>query len=224
VVWVATLQDLFTHGLPGSTAAPEARPVASVDPTTDLFEVPGHALFGGERVRFRATGAGAALPGGVNGGRYLAATPADPDFFSITLLDGTPVDITTSGGGNISVMVDIMPKLSQMLDARSSYVRAHFKAYDPVWNTPPAWAPMIVAQLVAYDAASILRVTTPQYSLEELKARATLAEEFCKRGDAGRPYDDGAGPIDATPAKAEMGPLIVDLQGRGFLDCEGDRA
>ncbi len=221
-MWSATLDDLFTFGLPGSTATPEARAIASVDPITGLFEVPGHALFGGERVRVRAAGAGGAIPAGLQvRSFYTVAPPEDEDFFLLRF-NGVPVTLTDAGTGVLTLSVGILPKLQRILAARTSYVVAHFKAYQGPWETPPEWAPLIVAQLAAYDAASVLRVASPQYSLEELRKRAERAEEFCARGDDGKPYEDGTGPVDATPMIAEMGARPVRLKGRGLLEGESE--
>jgi len=218
VVWRATLADLFTFGLPGATATPEPRSIASVDPSTGRFELPGHALFGGERARVRAEGDGAYVPTGIDPRRfYDVAEPDDADFFALTL-NGSPVSFSDCGAGVLVLLVDLRPKMLRVLAARTSYVVAHFKAYQGPWTTPPDWAPLVVAQLAAYDIAGTMRVSSPQYSLDQLEKRAMKAEAFCARGDAGVPYEDGTGPVDATPNEAEMGARAFRLKGRGLLE------
>ncbi len=221
--WSATLEDLFTFGLPGATAAPETRQILSVDAATDEFELPGHALFGGEGVRIRPATTGT-LPTGLSSRtRYTVATPDDSDFFSL-LLAGSPVSLSDTGSGVLTLLVDITPKLTRIVQARSSYLVARAKAYAGPWDTPPGWAPQTAAILAAYDVAAVLRVSSPQYSLEDLRTRAEKVEAWIAGSlDKGVPMSDGVGPIDATPAQAEMGSVSVSLKGRGFLRAEDER-
>jgi hypothetical protein len=218
--WSLTLADFWAHGLPPSACVPEARQAQSVDHASGLIELPQHGFAGGERIRLRPGSTTSAVPAGTSRlSYYTIATPSGPDFFSLV-----GVTMTDDGSGVITVVEDSTPWILQILASVSSYIVASHKATAGPWTTPPGWAPMIGGDLAAIRVASRLRVSSPHYKLDDLQKRAERAEAFLAKLDHGEPYSDGVGPVDATPAVAEMGAVSVSLQGRGFLECEDGRA
>jgi hypothetical protein len=220
VSWALTLSDFFTHGLPPAACVPESRQAQSVDFTSGLFELPQHGFFGGERVRLRASGASAALPTGANRLTYYTVdTPPGPDFFSLTGLT-----MTDNGTGVLTVLEDPTPWILAILASVSSYIVASHKATLGPWTVAPGWAPRVGGHLAAPDVGMRLRISSPQHPLDKLIARAGIADAFLAKLDLGEPYSDGIGPVDATPKIAEMGSVLVKLEGRHLLECDEDRA
>jgi len=213
MAWPPSVADLCTFGLASSTLAPEQRTLVGANPAGSLFELRAHAFAGGESVRIVPSGTGSVLPTGLSySTRYTVLPPGDPDFFALA-----GVTITDAGIGVLTLLRDLTAPALALLEDRKNYVEAHFKAYKPPWTVPPGWAVGVVCRLAAYDFSTIYRVASPQFSTEQLAERAKTAEEFCARGDAGTPYTDAQGPIDATPTVADMGPVAVRLKGRGFV-------
>lgn len=219
-MWTATRNDLITFGgLPAGAYAPDARQIAAVYVPQSTLEMSSHGFGGGGvPVRFAAR-AGSTLYAGIDPLTwYTVASTTDPDFF--TLLDGSgnPIVLTDGGTGTIFCVENIWAKIDKRLAARTSWLMAHAKAYDPPWEVPPTWAPQIVAFLVAYDVALQLRLPE-RYPIDKIEKQYDAAELFiAKRLDeAGEPFGDGVGPVDAKPTVAAMGPQAVRLRGRGFL-------
>lgn len=211
--WVASYKDLITHGLPAAALVPDAREIGGVVGST--VEICGHG-FDLTPVRFSAR-AGGTLDTALSPIIwYTAVSGGDPDFFSL-LSGSAPIALAGDGTGTIMVLEDVRPKLAAMLLARTSYVVAHAKAYAGPWTTPPDWAPMIVAQLTAYDVASQFRIAPSRYDVDLVKTRYLAAEALCVRLDAGEPLGDGVGPVDADPAVANMGPRFRVLGTKGPL-------
>lgn len=209
--WPPSIADLCVFGLGSSSLAPESRQLNGANPSGSVLELRGHCFVGGESVRLVPSGTGSVLPSGSNyATRYTVNPPSDPDFFTLAGLT-----ITDAGTGVITLLRDLTaPALAILLD-RKNYVEAHFKAYNPPWTTPPGWAVGLVCRLAAYDFANTFRVTSPQFSKEDLATRAAEAEKFCARGDKGEPYTDALGPVETAPANP-MGSIAVNLRGRGF--------
>lgn len=219
--WTLTLADFWAHGLPPAACVPEARLVASVDVGTGLFELAQHGFFGGEIVRLRASGTGSALPTGTSRLTYYTVeTPPGPDFFALA-----GVTMTDAGAGVITVLENPLPWILAILAAVSSLIVASHTATLGPWAVPPGWAPMVGGQLAAYRVGKRLRTSSPLYKLDDLRKDAEAAQVFLDKLTAGKPYNDGVGPVDATPLVAEEGPIAVELEGRQFQDGpDGDRA
>jgi hypothetical protein len=211
-MWPPSVPDLCLFGLASATLAPEARQLVGANPSGSVFELRGHAFGGGENVRIVPASAGSVLPTGLSYvTRYIVNPPTDPDFFVLAGLT-----ITDAGSGVLTLLRDLTaPALAILLD-RKNYVEAHFKAYNPPWDTPPGWGVGVVCRLAAYDLATTFRVTSPQYSNAELGKRAAIAEAFCARGDRGEPYNDAQGPAYTKP-EDPMGAVAVGLRGRGYI-------
>jgi hypothetical protein len=217
VAWIATRQDLIAlGGLPADAYQPDSRELDAVHDTANLFELRGHGLSGAS-VRFAAR-AGGTLAAPLDALTwYPVAATTDPDFFALT-----GVTLTDAGTGTIVVLENFWPKIDVMLAARSGWLVGWHKATRGPWSTPPTWAPMIVAQLVAADAARALRLPASRYPVDQVFATADKVQPFLDRIGRGEPFDDGVGPIDATPSVAEMGARLVTLDGRGYLDTPED--
>ena len=218
--WSATLRDFFAHGLAPAACVPESRQIQSIDHVSGLFELPQHGFFGGESVRLRTSSSSSTLPTGASRlVYYTVATPSGPDFFSLNGLS-----MSDNGTGVLAVLEDPTPWMLAVLAATSSYVVASHKSTQGPWSTPPGWAARVACHLAAPDVAARLRASSPKEDkhLEELRARATVAEAFLAKLDRGEPYGDGVGPVDATPNVAEMGSVSVDLKGRRFLSGNTD--
>lgn len=213
MAWSATLQDFFTHGLPPAACVPESRQAASVDYVSGLIELPQHGFFGGERARLRVAGSASALPTGASRLTYYPVNvPSSPDFFSFAGLT-----MTDNGVGVLTVLEDPTPWILGILAAVSSYVVASHTSSQGPWATPPGWAPRVAGHLAAPDVAQRLRVASPLFKIDDLRDRAKTAEEFMARLVAGKPYNDGVGPIDATPLVADDGAVTIEIEGRDFL-------
>lgn len=216
MVWAATMQDFFAHGLPPAACVPESRQIASIDFPSGLFELPQHGFFGGERVRLRAMSTASALPTGSSRlTYYTVATPPGPDFFSLVGLT-----MTDDGSGVLAAMEDPTPWILSILAAISSYIVASHKSTQGPWTTPPGWAARVAGHLAAPDVATRLRASSPKDDkyLGWLRDRAAVAESFLAKLDRGEAYGDGVGPVDATPLVAEMGAVSVELESRHFLE------
>ncbi len=201
--WVATRQDLERY-FPASACVPDSRQIAGIYLSGSTFELVGHGFYGGEPVRLAAR-AGGTLPAAIDPLVWYTVAPAPSrDFFA--LVGVTLADI---GAGIIFALEDFGPKIDRILLECTSYLVARAKAYAGPWTTPPDWAPRTVAHLAAPEVAAVLRLSPDRYDVEGVKARAAIAEAFCQELNQGQPMGDGVGPVDATPAVAEMGPRLT---------------
>lgn len=199
----ATRAQFYAMGLPPAACVPESRSLSSVIVASSAFELPGHGFSGGEVVRFVALGDGAELPGQLNSAELYEVDVIGADLFKVKL-GGSAVVITTAGSGVIAAVEDITAKIDEILEATSSYLDAHAKAYRPPFAAPyPKWATRTVCKLAALDVALVLRRSNPSFNLDDIKGEAEKAEAFLSRLDQGRPTADQ--PTDQTPAKAEAG-------------------
>lgn len=199
----ATRAQFYALGLPAAACTPESRSLSSVIAASDAFELLGHGFSEGDLVRFVALGEGAALPAGLSAAELYEIDPTSSDLFKVKLA-GVPVAIADAGEGVIAVVEDIASKIDEALEAASSYLDAHAKAYKPPFKTPyPKWATRTVCKLAALDVALVLRRSNPSYSLDDIKAEAEKAEAFLARLDAGKPTADD--PADQSPGKPEAG-------------------
>jgi hypothetical protein len=217
--WQATRWDLTRFGIPAAALVPESRVATVVDVPSCTLSIPGHGFAGGEQLELVPAGLGSALPTGTSAiAAYLAKLlPSQSSrLFTLTNLDESPVTITDAGAGVLTVLVDLGPTVDAIMAAETSFLIAHAKAYAGPWTTPPVWAPMIVADLAGPRIAKLLRVASPQYSLEDLMTFRKQALDMCARLDTGEPYPDGTGPIDADPLVGEMSPARVKLPERPF--------
>lgn len=203
MVSYATRAQFYAMGMPPAACVPESRTLSSVIVDSSAFELPGHGFTGGEFVRFVALGAGAALAAGLDAAQLYEVEVASADLFRATLA-GAPVVITTAGSGVIAVVEDITAKIDEILEAASSYLDAHAKAYRPPFAPPyPKWATRTVCKLAALDVALVLRRSNPSFNLDDIRTEAEKAEAFLQRLDLGKPTADR--PVDQTPSKAEAG-------------------
>ncbi len=148
-------------------------------------------------------------PGRLLGAKLLPS--ASSRLFTITHLDGSAVTLTDAGTGIIQVLVDAGPMIDAIMAAETSFVVARAHAYKGPWEVPPGWAPMLVGDLGAYRVAKLLRVSSPQYSMEALAEFRTQALTTLGYLAKGEPMSDGVGPIDASPNVAEAGATSVAI-------------
>lgn len=219
-MWPPTRQDLFRYGLPAAACVPDARALDSITVSGPVFECRGHGFSGGEIVRFVAR-PGSTLPAGIVSPLtwYTVNPPTDSDMFTVAGLV-----LSDAGAGTINVVEDIGPKLDDLMARRASWLVSWYKAGQGPWTTPPQWAAMVVAKLAAFDVAQILRTPSSRFSIDDVRKAHDDAQAFLERLDKGEPYNDGVGPVDATPLVPEMGAVLVHLDGRDFLECRDNRA
>lgn len=197
----ATRGQFFSLGIAAAACVPESRNLSSVIVASSAFELPGHGFEGGELLRFKALGDGAALCAGLSTSALYEVVVVSSDLFTVKLA-GAPVTITTEGTGVISVVEDIAPRIDVILEACSSYLDANAKAYKPPFKAPyPKWVTRTVCKLASLDVALVLRRSNPSYSLDDVKAEAEKAEAFLERLSKGEPTADD--PADQSPATRE---------------------
>lgn len=211
----ATRKDFFTpQGLPASVCVPARRTIDVVHVADSVFEVAGHGLSADDQVRFTTTGEGAVLVGGLSATTLYEAEPVGLDLFRVRLA-GAPVAVTNQGTGVQQIVVDFGPKIDDALEARSSYVDIHAKAYRPPFKAPyPPWLVLAVCKLAALDVALHLRSSSPGYSVENLQKEAEKIEAFLARLMRGEPL--AKPPVDQTPESPEQGAEAYDVEDRGW--------
>lgn len=93
--------DVYSHGVPPGAVANPARPPASVDVSTDTFELGDHGLITGGEVSFRAE-AGGTTPAPLAANTIYYAIVIDEHRFKVasSLVNAeanTPINLTTTG-------------------------------------------------------------------------------------------------------------------------------
>jgi len=204
--WVADHRHLALVGIPASAMVADARRLAAVyQPGT--FELPGHGFEGAasltgspEPVRFGGDSInGVALDSNIDPRAYylVGITNNSPDFFTVTNAAGVPLVLAGDGVDLPFVIEDIRPKLDLIMAQWTSKVIAAAKAYKAPWYVPPAWAPLLIAQLASPTVAAILRVARARFDVDSIIANQVEASKQYDDLLRGVPFDDGTGPIDA---------------------------
>jgi hypothetical protein len=218
---IATRAQFFAFGLPASACTPEVRTLAATDVTASTFELSGHGFADGDVVRFKAEGAAAALDSALSvSARYKVVTNGD-SLFSVTDLADLAIVLAGDAVGVICIVEDFAPKLDAMIAARSSYALNKCKAYRPPFATgeTPIELVMVVCHLVALDVAIMLRSSSPAYSIDDLTARAKMADIFLSEKNAGDTF--ATAPVDATPEASEMAATSFFSEPQDWYDVAG---
>ncbi len=206
--WRPTRRQFYTLGLPASVCTPAARVIASVDPSTDTFVLPGHGFEAGDLVRFEPAAEDAVLPAPLSGSLlYEVYGPPGSDLFQVRAVGGALINITNEGTGLFRVIEDFGPRLDVILQAMARWCDGHATPYTPPSKEQAGWPPdeliMCACELAALKVAMVLRVSSPAYSLEVIKSQADKAQTFLDKMAAGRP--SAVTPMDATPDRPELG-------------------
>lgn len=219
--WPPTLQDFYALAMSPAACVPDARQVKSINVAAQLFELPGHGLFGGEVLYFQASGANAAPPTGLATTTAYLAVRRNSHFFGITSLDGSPVTFADVGVGVVNVLEDMEPVVLRMLARRTSDVQSKAKAYSPPYSGDvPLRLTGIAVDLAAFDVSKRMRVASPKFDEKKIEKAYDQAIVDLADLDRGDPLAESL--TDATPTVADMGAVSVRLESRHFL--EGDRA
>lgn len=217
MAWPPSRDDLLAlGGLPADAYTPDAREVEAVHVAEQLLELPGHGL-SGARVRFTG-GPGAVLAPPLSSLSWVnVAATDDPDFFALV-----GVTLTGAGSGKLYVREDFSPKLDRMRVHRASWIEARATAYGAPWVSAPEWACGACCVLVAFDAATALRLPSSRYPIDDVRKRHDEVQIFLRDELAkGVPMAVGARPVDATPSSPEVGARAVPLATAGDFDLPG---
>jgi len=208
VAWPPSLQDFYALALSPAACVPDTRSVRSIDVGSQLFELPGHGLFGGETLYFQTMSSSGALPAGLSPTLAYLAVRRNSHFFGITNLDGSPASFTDIGSGPVNLLEDMEPVIMQMLARRTSDVQSSAKAYKPPYSGDvPIKLIGLVVDLTAFDVAGRLRVASPQFSIDDLRTKYVSAEAERLRLDGGVPLAETV--TDTRPTVAKEGAVLV---------------
>lgn len=203
--WKPTRQQFFDLGLPAESCTAVARTLDAVTLSGSIFTLDGHGFTEGDRLRFTLDGEGAALPAPLSAALVYLAVPTSDSTFSVATLGGSGVMLSDVGSGVISVVLDFGPRLDRILEHFARYVDNHATPYAPPFTaeTVPADFVLMACRLAALQVATILRATTPSYSIEDIRQNAALAQSWLDKLKSGTPL--AVPPTDRTPGVAEMG-------------------
>ena len=208
--WQPTRAQFYAlSGLSAAACVPASRVVASVDPATDTFVLPGHGFDVAALLRFEAAVEDGVLPAPLVGSSlYEVAGAPGSDLFQVRTVGGSVVNITDVGTGPFRVIEDFGPKLDAILYARARWCDDHAIPYSPPTGTPPeGWPPdslvLCSCKLAAVDVADVLRSSAPSYDKADLVRAAGEAQKFLDQLRAGKPL--AVPPTDATPKTPELG-------------------
>lgn len=193
---LATISDLYVHGIPATAAVPAPREIERVDIGTGRVLTKGHGLIAGDVVRFEGQGT---LPAPLAALTNYTATPIDFDTFSI------PVSFTDAGAKPYQWRVVPYPAFNAALLAASSTVQDHATAHGEITTATPQLV-RIVCILAAWDIVftNRLGLKIAESFRAELLARYNDAWITIRSWEKGRRI---AGVVDATPSVPEMGAI-----------------
>lgn len=180
----ATRRDVYRYGLPRGTLAADARPVASVTPATDTFELDGHGFDDGDVVLVRAFEGGSLPAPLVAGTRYHAIRESDSTF-KLSATNGGPAIDITSAGSQVAVAGEL--PFDEVLEFYSRFVDPFLPHGVPLVAPYPVFVTGIVAQLAAKMLLHLAGEKSVSVDEAELAAKAQL-ERWAK----GQPLRDEA--------------------------------
>lgn len=124
----ATAQSFYDY-LKAEAIVGSARRVISVDPGTNRLLIPGHGLISGDVLRIELGdapyGDTAALPSPLSAFTPYYALVASGDLISLAATSGgSAIDITTTGAGLLSIVVDMTASIERVLASNASRLDA----------------------------------------------------------------------------------------------------
>jgi hypothetical protein len=194
---LATINDLFVHGLPATAAVPPPRTIELVDIGSGRILTKGHGLVTGDQVKFEGQGT---LPVPLVASTLYTVTVVDLDLFTVSVT-GASVTLTDSGTKPFEWRIDPRPVYEKALLAASWDVQNHATAHGDLTEVTPQVV-RIVCILAAYAIAFTNRLRLPitKEFLENLQRLHDDAWITLRAWEKGKPI---AGIKDATPTIAE---------------------
>lgn len=227
---LCTRENVYATGLPPEMFSRAPRLIEGVTPAAGALSLRAHALKLDAPVTLAVQSSStlgaavAALPGGLSAAQVYFAHPLGSDTFALALVaGGEPISsFTDAGSGVFGVVIDHGVYLDAAIDAATAIIYQFTRAHaQPI-------AADVLPFVCAFVAARIYLVSHTSGNSEFAKAGEapswirSLVDKLFDIWTKGAPI---LGAVDATPGKAEMGAVLVDLEGRGFLDAdEGARA
>lgn len=187
----------------------------TVNASTDVCTASGsHGFLAGTRVRVFSTGSlPPSTPQVVVGVDYLVTSPAGADF-SLTTVDGTPIDFTGLGTGTHTV-VDRPPDDS--VDSVAEWIRKEVLSYDGLGNRP-AWSPPAsatvdpIAKTVAKSATITLNNSGGTGGITWNKALLIRNGSATRGNTSGTWTDYYDWEVNQILAAGETRPLTIQVQ------------
>lgn len=192
----ATRADLYRYGLPRGLLANPARLCASVEDSTDTFELDAHGFETDDQLLFRPEEGGELPAPLVAGTTYYAIRVTDSTFKVSATQGGAAINLTTDG---VSVLVAIALPVDEVLEFYSRFVDPFLPAHLVPLTAPyPVTVTAIVAKLAAKELLRIAGQTSISMTEEEIGAKAQL-ERWAK----GVPLRDSRATASANLAISE---------------------
>lgn len=227
----STPQDVYALGLPPEAFARPPRPLEGVTAGSGLLLLRSHGLALDAPVTFALLSssipgaAASVLPAGLTAGVAFFAAPVTSDSFRVaTSAGGTPIaSFASAGVGLFGVLVDHEAYLIAAIAAADTLIDAHARAHK---------APLQAAilRMVSAFLAARIYIAAHAFGNPAFAAMAepppwilSLIDRLFGLWVSGSPLP--AGSSDATPIVVENQAVVIELDGRGFLDADdGGRA
>lgn len=168
----ATRADLYRYGLTRGLLANPARLCATVEDSTDTFELDNHGFETDDQLLFRPEEGGELPAPLVAGQTYYAIRVTDSTFKVSATAGGAAVNLTTDG---VSVLVAVALPIDEVLEFYSRFVDPFLPAHlVPLTPPYPVTVTATVAKLAAKELLRIAGQTSESMTELEIGAKAQL--------------------------------------------------
>lgn len=221
--------DVYALGLPAEAFARPARLLEGVTPSSGVLALRSHGLKANAPVTLAVLSSStlgadpAALPTGLSVGVVYYAQPLGSDLFAVATAPGGSAiaSFGDAGEGVFGVIVDHGLYLDAAITAAGAIINEYARAHEAPIQAEIL--PLVCAYLAARIYIAAHAAMNPAYAAaaEAPTWLRSLIDTLFKLWLTGAPMQKAT---DNTPAKVEMGAVTFKLEGRRFLEEEGDRA